>query len=242
MKTSNKLLSGGLIFVGVILMMSMAVARYEMKHVAKVMDSQQITFAIDNGVSSDEATVTKILPAFNAIQIEGMGDFVIHQGTTPKLQLTAAKNLISNFKIGVVDNVLVISEEHKFTPFSRGRVHFEITMPQLTKLSIGGTVRVIAKEIHGDNLTLEIGGVADCELAGQVNYFKLSAGGSTHINAEALKAQDVEVEGGGVIHVTVNAAKSLVVNGAGIGDIQYYGHPAKIEKHLSGLMHLEAAE
>lgn len=242
MKTSNKLLSGGLIFIGVILMMSMAVARYEMKHAAKVINSQQIMLDMDNSVSGDEATITKVLPPFNAIQIGGAGEFVVHKGENSQLQLTAAKNLISNFKIGVVDNVLVISEDKSFVPLSHGHVHFEITTPQLTKLSIGGTVRVIAKEIHGDNFTLEIGGVANCELAGQVNHFKLSAGGNAHINAEALKAQDVEVEGGGVIHVAVNAAKLLTAHGAGIGEIKYYGHPAKIEKYLSGLMHLEAAE
>ena len=242
MKTSNKLLSGGLIFIGIILMMSMAVARYEMKHVAKVMDSQQITLDMDNSVSSDEATITKLLPSFNAIQIGGAGEFVVHEGKNSQLQLTAARNSISNFKIGVVDNVLVINEEGGFKPRSHGRIHFEITTPQLTKLSTGGAVQIMAKELHGDAFTLDVGGTAHCELAGQVNHFKLDMGGTAQVDAQELKAQNVVIDSGGVIHAVVNAAKSLVVNGAGIGEIKYYGHPAQVEKYLSGLMHLEAAE
>lgn len=241
MKTSNKLLSGGLVFIGVILMMSMAVARYEMKHVAK-MDSQQITLDMDNSVSGDEATITKELPPFNAIQIGGVGEFVVHEGKSSQLQLTVAKKLISNFKIGVVDNVLVISEDKNFMSPSSGRVRFEITTPQLNKLTTGGAVQIMAKEIHGDTFVLDVGGATHCELAGQVNNFKLDMGGTAQVDAKELKAQNVVIDSGGVIHAVVNAVKSLVVDGAGVGDIKYYGNPMQIEKHLSGLMHLEAAE
>jgi len=244
MKTSNKLLTGGFIFIGAVLALSLATGRHATQQTPIVTNPSAPSIKSEANVktTANATTVTQELETFNAIQIEGAGNFTIHTGTKPEIKSTAAPELLDRFTIKVTNHILLIHENKNFNQPTPINIHFDITTPQLNEISVGGAAHIVATEIQNDTFTLNVGGAAHCEFTGQTKQFRLNIGGASEVDAEKLVAQNVTITSSGAIHAVIRATQSLVVNGGGIGDIKYYGRPAKIENHLLGLLSLEAGE
>jgi len=242
MRNSNKVLLIGLVVVTLGLSAILVNARTQIKNESVMPignNVAKISLVDDGRVENNLSTITKVLPAFNAIRIDGVGSFVIHSGKDPQLQATASPQLLAAFTVGVNQQVLVIKVKDGLDKKFMNRIKFDITVPQLTALDINGVTQVLVRDIQGDKFDLKIDGITHGEFIGNVNELQLDIDGTVDLEAQKLKAQKVTLKSDGITHVIVTATQFLKINADGLGDIRYYGNPAQVEKNVLGLVHVE---
>jgi hypothetical protein len=69
---------------------------------------------------------------------------------------------------------------------------------------------------------------------GKAERFAIILNGSGDVDAKNLISRDADVTITGSGNIGVTAKQSLSVTLTGSGDVNYYGHPVRLEKELTG--------
>ncbi|KXJ40837.1 MAG: hypothetical protein AXA67_08175 [Methylothermaceae bacteria B42] len=183
---------------------------------------------------------TRSLPCFSEITVKAGVDLVIRQGKSCEAKIDADSNLHPVIATDVRGKQLIISANRSFQ--SQGPVQVEVTTPRLERLEIGGSSDVTLESIRSPVLIILLSGSGEIKGQGQVDQLELLAEGSGDFDLKNLKAGDVHVKISGAADAQVYASRSLKVDIDGAGDVIYYGHPARIEKNISGAGDVEASD
>lgn len=206
--------------------------------------------------SGNVVTRTVEVKPFTVLEIGGIYDVYITQGSTESVKIEADDNLLEFVTVENVKDALVLSSDCKMNikrPFTM-KVH--VTVKDLKELNVDGIGDVISEgNIRGSQLKVSNSGVGDVKLAleynslnldyssvgnihlsGTVNDAEMMCSGVGNVKAFDLVVQNLELNHNGVGNTEVNASESLDINFSGIGDVVYTGNPEKkvIEKNGIG--------
>ena len=111
----------------------------------------------------------------------------------------------------------------------------EISLPELSKVSIVGAGNVRLTELEQDAITLDISGAGNATLAGAVNHLDVKISGAGDVKAKQLEAQSASLRlpGAGTIKVVVSHVVKARLSGA--GDIKIWGNPSERDIRVSGV-------
>jgi hypothetical protein len=142
---------------------------------------------------------------FTAVNVEGVGEVHITQGSTLQLTVSDDSNLLSQVQTTVKDSVLTVGYKPNISVVG-GHLVFTIVMPTLTATSITGSGSF---DVNGNFVT---NGVFKTLITGS-GVVKLNGG-----SADSLSA---DIEGSGNIQATAYPVKraTVVINGSGEADV-----------------------
>jgi hypothetical protein len=129
--------------------------------------------------------------------------------------LRAQQNIIDIMTIGVLGDELKIGLEKGVSIDQADTIRFDITIPEITSISLTGVGDYILSGDFQEELTILLTGV------GNVKAFDQEVG-TCNITIT------------GVADCEVNVRDELIVNLTGVGNIYYKGHPS-IDSSISGV-------
>ncbi|AQR71487.1 hypothetical protein BZG29_26565 [Janthinobacterium sp. LM6] len=187
-------------------------------------DSSSNVIQGNGQVSRDVRQVSNI----SALDIDNMKRIDIkidvRVGPTASLVIEADSNLQPLIHSDVNGNTLRLWSDTNIR--SSNGIHVIYTTPQLRKINISGSGRLVVSGLNGDDFSLEQRGSMKSELSGTTGRFDVANNGSGSINAAALASGNTDaVQNGsgsiqlGSVHgerinVAVNGSGSISANGA----------------------------
>ncbi len=187
---------------------------------------------VERGSGDQETEIREVEP-FERIEMTTSGDLIITAGQEQHVEVTIDNNLLDNVTTEVVGRqTLLIESEHSFS--SRRGLKIEVSVPQLTRLSISGSADVRIYDLDQDSFEISLSGSGDIEVDGNVKDVEIRVTGSGDIDAHDLIAKEANVTISGSGDVIVHATEYFDGEVIGSGDIEYYGHPEHVSKRVTG--------
>lgn len=212
--------------------------------------------AASNTGSGKLATDTRTVAEFQAIQLRGVVDLVVKQGTQ-SVQVQADDNLLALIETVVETTghgpTLVVRMKRGESVSTRNKLVVNVSVPKLTSVAAegAGDIRVeafntpslkVALSGSGDahlpklttgDLGISISGSGDVSADGSAAKLKVSIAGSGDVRLADLKAEDVSVRIAGSGDAALHASRTLDVSIAGSGDVSYSGN-ATVKSTVAG--------
>jgi len=178
---------------------------------------------------------------FQSLALSGAYTVTIESGLAEHaIAVTTDDNLVELVKTELADGVLKIFNASDINP-SKG-VEVKISLKNLSSLDISGAGRIEAKNLAGPSFKLSLSGAADFSGGGAVEACDIKVSGAGNIKARDLKAKSISIILSGAGNAEVFASESLSAKISGVGNIDYYGNPPKVEPTISGLGKLTKKE
>ncbi len=183
-----------------------------------------------SGVAHQE---TRVLAPFTRLSVNGVYQMRLKIGPSQRLVIRGDDNILPHILTEVRDGMLTVHCDRSIC--IKTDLRLEIDVPQLEALESGGAVDLEAAGIHGRRFELKLDGTSNALVSGQCERFEAALLGTSELQAEALRANDVMIRLEGAGNAAVYAGRRLdaVING--LGTVTYAGHPVEINPNISGL-------
>lgn len=169
---------------------------------------------------------------FTAIELDGTGSLIVSQGEQ-SLSVTADDNLLDLISTEVVDGTLVIKNIESISPSSK--IEFNLSTPELSKVSIDGAGNCELKSFQAEKLTLSVDGAGNFKGTGTVDELDISIDGAGSAKLQELESKNATVEIDGAGSAKVFASESVNSSIDGVGSIKVYGNPPEKKKDVDGI-------
>jgi len=194
----------------------------------------------DGNVVKENRTVS----SFDKIEINGVVNVYLRQGSSESAVIEADKNLIPYIVTNVKNGTLIISTNVYVTLKnitdlecnSVGNVKTESKL-DLNDINIeNNSVGNIDLELECNKLTLENNSVGNSILSGNIDVGNIEHNGVGNIKAYDLKADVLTIESNAVGNAEVSSEREIYIELNGMGNINYKGAAAvkKLEKNGFG--------
>lgn len=178
------------------------------------------------------------VPAFDAITVGGALDVEVAVGSAQQLAIDGDDNLVPLVHAEVTGHTLKLWTERSYHAKTPLIAH--VAMASFAGLDLSGAGRVRVQNISGGDVALTVSGAGNLIAAGSAHDATIELSGAGAIDADALHLERATVKLGGAGNVDVYASQALTAQISGTGHIRYDGHPAQIDKQISGVGLLEA--
>jgi hypothetical protein len=199
------------------------------------------------------ATEERDVGEVTEVQLKGIGQLVVKQGSLPGLTVTADDNVLPLIETETAGRKLTLALRDGYTVHTKTPITYTLTVPRLSKLSVSGSGSAVVDHLTGDTLTVRVSGSGKVQLSG-LEYQALTVhlsgsgiatvSGTTHtlstrvtgsgeIDAASLHAKIGEVQVSGSGAVAVWATDRLKLRVSGSGTVRYKGTP-QLEQKRSG--------
>ena len=183
--------------------------------------------------SGKVVTETRNVSGFDGLIIVGTGKVNIDRTGTESLSITTDDNLLQYIDTQVREGKLVIGFKPKIVTARVSDLSFNLTVKDLNSLQVTGAASIDAKNLQGDQMTVNLDGVGATNLAGKVDQLTVSLTGAGVFNSENMQARRATVTNVGTGAAVVRVSDSLMATISGIGAIEYIGSP-QVTKIIAG--------
>ncbi|MBR7633424.1 head GIN domain-containing protein [Janthinobacterium lividum] len=158
----------------------------------------------------------------------------VRVGPTASLVIEADNNLQPLIHSDVNGNTLRIWSDTNIR--SSNGIHVIYTTPQLKKINISGSGRLVVSGLNGDDFSLEQRGSMKSELSGSVGRFDVANNGSGSINAAALTSGNTDAVQNASGSIQVGNVRGERINVAvnGSGSISASGTVQRLDANVNG--------
>lgn len=196
------------------------------------------------------------ISSFNKIEINGLVNVFLKQGTTESVTVEADKNLIPYILTSVKNGTMNISTKEDFNLKKSTKLNVYVTLNNITDLECNGVGNVkteskldlndiniennsvgnIDLEINCNKLILENNSVGNTILTGNIDIGNIEHNGVGNIKAFDLKSDILTIESNAVGNAEVSSEREIYIELNGMGNINYKGAAAvkKLEKNGFG--------
>lgn len=201
---------------------------------------------------------------FNSVEVAGPYEVQVRTGSAPSVSANGPQKMIDHLVVEVKGGKLMIHPEQQRGMFHfgwhfNGKVHVDVTVPELAGATIAGSGDIHVNEVKGSafegavagsgslgldavdvqTLKLSIAGSGDVKAAsGRAQNVKYEIGGSGDIDAKGVQAQTADVSIAGSGSVAAHATGTADVSIMGSGDVDMTGGAkCTISKEGSGTVH-----
>lgn len=188
--------------------------------------------------SGNVTTEQRQVGAFNAIDVSGVGEVVITQGTADTLAVETDDNVQASVLSEVRDNTLYLGLKPDTQLNRPTRMAFTVTVKDLTQLTLSGAAAISVRDLSADKLTVEHSGAGSVTTAGTVQEQRVTLSGAGSYDGAALVSDRATIDLSGLGSVVVQVRERLDATISGAGDVAYIGSP-EVHKQISGLGSIE---
>lgn len=209
--------------------------------------------------SGGESVSTKLLRPFSKLDVAGIADVTLVQGTTESVTIVTTLRKTIPVSFEVEGDTLYIRSRDR-TNWWEGILGSELRTPQvvvnfkdLSSIAAAGTVKLTAASMKGpalqiagaggtqiqiedlqtDALRLSGAGALKAELAGRATEQSVTISGAGDYRGARLASQNATVTVAGAGRVVVSAEQTLKATISGAGMVEYLGNP-RVTQRVSG--------
>lgn len=216
-----------------------------------------ITFDADGDSIDGSGTIvteTRDVGDFDAIRLTGEGTVVVTEGTAPSLSIMTDDNLLAHIETSVGGNVLDIGTESGIDIDPTDSVRYEVTAPNIEKLTLTGAGDFEMAEVEADSFSVVLSGAGDIRIgelsaneldvdipgaggvtiSGEVTSQTVRLSGAASYEGSQLKSRDAIVSTSGVGSASVWVTGKLDASVTGVGSIDYHGSP-QVTSSVTGI-------
>jgi phage shock protein PspC (stress-responsive transcriptional regulator) len=191
--------------------------------------------------------VRKVEP-FHAVEISGNFELVLNKDSAQNIIVSSPQDFMSevvtNVENGVLhiysDQILInrtlkvsISSDSLKSLTAKGackiQADSQLISPNFSLILLGASQADLNLNVNG-TINLELKEASKVDLKGSCNTFKINGNGASEIDAEDLKAENVDVHLSSASQARVFASKKIDAEANGSSKIDCTGHPATIKK------------
>jgi hypothetical protein len=184
-----------------------------------------------NGVSK---TVERKAADINILETSGAYNIRIKSGSNVQLiKITGDANLLPLIITSPQSNKLVIYPEKSIC--TEQGITVEMNVASLEALVSSGSDTIKVQGISTPKFSLDMGGSSDVELSGTAHTLDATMSGAGELKAKDLKTKETLLNISGSGTANVYATERLKADIIGVADVNYFGHPKKIEKEILGV-------
>ncbi|MCA9673562.1 MAG: DUF2807 domain-containing protein [Kofleriaceae bacterium] len=201
--------------------------------------------------SGTAATESRAVDDFTAIAVGGALALHVHVGPAPAVEVRGDDNIVPLIRTEVRDGTLHVESRRAYT--ARTPLVVDVATPAVTGLDASGAITASIEGVTGDAFRIAGGGATDLDvtaevahlvasiagsgslrLAGRADDLRLdvSGAGDVHARGAAARTATVTISGAGAVEVTV--ADTLDATISGSATVDYWGQPARVERHVAG--------
>ncbi|MEO1656067.1 MAG: head GIN domain-containing protein, partial [Bacteroidota bacterium] len=118
--------------------------------------------------------------------------------------------------------------------YSGSKIIVDIVLPDLEELNLSGASKATVSDFEGDDLELELSGVARMKIEGKVNDLRASLSGASYLDAFELKSRSSRINASGTGSVKVWTTQELKAETSGASSVRYKGQPRDVSSNQSG--------
>lgn len=209
--------------------------------------------------SGNLVTEQRGVSGFDRVEFGGVGDMTVRQGDAESLSIEADDNLIDHIVTRVVGDRLVIEMEKNINVGGMTRIHYDLVVKDLSRLTLSGfgniqmddlktdslsillsgSGNLTAVDLQADSLDVTITGFGNSEFSGQVADLQVIIKGAGSFKGSDLLTRTARIEVSGFGNATAWVEQDLDVEITGSGNVSYYGQP-DVTQNISGFGRLES--
>lgn len=178
------------------------------------------------------------LEGFDEISVGGSFEVRIAFGDRQQVAVTVDDNLWDNLELKVRNGRLVVDWDKSCRPDDACRL--TVTVPSLQAMTVHGAARVDILDFSGEKFAFELSGAAELEMSGAVDRLDLQVSGAGNIDTHKLQARQVKVRISGAGNAEIAVSENLDAAVSGVGNVTYWGDPARKQVAVSGLGNISA--
>lgn len=171
---------------------------------------------------------------FTSIELAGSAEVNVQLGPKESVTVEADDNVVPLIETTVANGKLLISTKPGINLTTSNGVHVNVVMKSLNGITLSGSGKIFVTGMSGPELTIELPGSGNINVAGTVDHVGINLLGSGNIYCVTLRAVSADVKLDGSGNITLHATQSLNASLSGSGSIQYRGRPAQITKNITG--------
>jgi len=189
---------------------------------------------VDDDYKGPKTTRTFDLTGFDGIDVSGVYDVEIEVGESYSIRLEGREREMEYARVEVDGNRLELGQKKRKKRWgNRKSIQAWITLPALNELGVSGVADVNAQNIQSQSFKLRTSGVADVNLSGECGFIKANLSGVSDVDGKELICKDGDVNLSGVSDLKIYTSESIDASVSGVGDVDVYGKPSKVEKSVS---------
>ena len=198
---------------------------------------------------------------FSRLHFKSIGEVQIIQGDTCELRMEGNEELLKKVKVDVKNDILAItymSDVADWTGFiwitAEHRICYYLTVKDISQIDMAGAGSIRTEKLEGKNLQLahagvgqmilkglnyqellvDLGGLGEIRVEGEVDSQSVDLSGGGSYQAENLLSQsaNISLSGAGSGRVWVDGELNVDISGA--GSVKYKGSPS-ISQNITGL-------
>ena len=192
---------------------------------------------------------------FDTIDISGAAHVRFRQGESDSVFVEGDEDAQKAVGLDVRRGQLNIRPSGGWKFWNTRRVQVHVTARDLKRVSISGAADLQAAgpvqlgqlhisisgaglarfdQLKAEQLSFQVSGAGDGQVAGQVGELSVSVSGRSDFRAEDLMAQRARVRVSGIAEVKVWVVQDLQVSVSGVGTVDYWGSP-NVQRSSSGV-------
>lgn len=177
--------------------------------------------------------------SFTEVTLLGPVNLNIRQGDVSSVEVIAEPEMMAELDYQVHDGELEIGYQGNVSCFETVHgVWIEITVPTVDRINVFGVSEIKSVgDLYLDHLVLDINGVGNVELSGEVQNQSIRVDGSASIHNLALQSSTTSIKVRGSAEIEVAVSDQLNIDLEGSASITYEGSPS-INKDVEGNLEL----
>lgn len=209
----------------------------------------------ENDTDETDGVTTSNLTDFNELEISGLFDLYIKQGSGYEVELIGPASEKEKYKVVRMGNTLVIdySDEKRFrlrkNPLRFEEMKINITMPEVDKINLKGAGKVfvngftednlkikvlgaikVKADVNARNLALYLSGASELSLSGEGTTMDAKIIGASKFDAYDFRVKDALVEASGASKAKVYVTGRLEIDEGLASKVSYKGNPTEVIK------------
>jgi hypothetical protein len=177
-------------------------------------------------------TETRDVAAFEAVACDGGYEVQIDCQQKQSLTIETDENLLPLVKTEVHNNKLRVFT--KGILFPTNRIRIAISIPNIKEFTTNGSADGDINNINNNGLEIGIQGSGKLRMNGKSGTVKITASGSSKIDATSLVSENSDIQINGSGNIRVYATNSIDVQINGSGTVKYKGEPKTVNQQING--------
>jgi hypothetical protein len=174
------------------------------------------------------------LPEFHSIELAGGLDVEITVGPTASVAISGDPDVVDKVTTVVNGSTLVIDTKARWHLHTRNPLVAHVTVPELRSVTLNGSGRMTVSGVASPSFAIDLAGSGSLTVAGSTGSLRATLDGSGSVEATRLTVKDAAIALGGSGNVSLSASQSVDAKLTGHGNIRVLGHPARVERSVSG--------
>lgn len=171
---------------------------------------------------------------FAAIEISGAYELAVAVGDDYSVMLTGGPEDLERADVSVRNGALTLGSRKGFHRDKHDNGHDSVkaivTMPALDRLSVSGVVDAKIAGVDAGAFKVNLSGVGEVTIAGRCKRLDARVSGVGELNAKSLECAEADVALSGMGEASVFARDAAKAEVSGMGEINIYGSPKKVDK------------